>query len=156
MLFRITTIQFKCSSCGEESGKYARLELNDKTPVPGGRGEANLVVKCKLCSRVNSAGAYLTSFSFVTEYSSSLSDLIPKSVAAYRQEDSENFRTIVQLECRGIEPTDCFFSRGFVATSESGTTFPEVDLEEGEWVDYDDKNNASVGIYGLTHQFVKL
>ena len=36
---------------------------------------------------------------------------------------------------------------------ESGTAFPEVEFEEGEWVDYDEKVRAKlllISLYGLT------
>lgn len=37
---------------------------------------------------------------------------------------------------------------------ESNTLFENVDLEEKEWVDYDEKKNQPVGIYEVKHQFV--
>lgn len=97
----------------------------------------------------------LSSCYFQTFFPISLSDLVPGSIAAYTQEDSDKFKAILLLECRGIEPTDCFLSLGFVATSESGARFSDLNLEEGEWVDYDAESRASVGIFDISHQFVK-
>lgn len=37
-----------------------------------------------------------------------------------------------------------------------GKTFEDVDLTEKEWVDYDEKNQTSVGVYELEWQFVKV
>lgn len=37
---------------------------------------------------------------------------------------------------------------------ESGTQFNEINLEEKEWVDYDEKAQKSVGIYDLDFKFV--
>ncbi len=37
--------------------------------------------------------------------------------------------------------------------SESGTKFGDVDLSEGEWVEYDEKLGDSIGIYDLEHKF---
>ena len=54
----------------------------------GGRGEANLVYKCKLCSRESSI------------------DLIEDSVASYDAGDSNTWKTIVVMDCRGIEPVE--------------------------------------------------
>jgi hypothetical protein len=34
--------------------------------------------------------------------------------------------------------------------------FDGVDLNENEWVDYDDKIKESVGIYDLQSQFIKI
>lgn len=86
------------------------------------------------------------------------SAVVQGSTAAYTGEDSEKFKTIVVLDCRGIEPTECFLSTGFVVESESGTKFEgeDVDLEQGEWVGYDEKSAQSVGIYSLEYQFVKV
>ena len=54
----------------------------------GGRGEANLVYKCKLCSRESSI------------------DLIEDSVASYDAGDSNTWKTVVVMDCRGIEPVE--------------------------------------------------
>lgn len=59
------------------------------------------------------------------------------------------------MECRGIEPVDYFFGTGFKVTCESGSQFLDVNLEDKEWVEYDEKAAASVGIYSLEHHFSK-
>lgn len=38
---------------------------------------------------------------------------------------------------------------GFVVTTKGNMKFSEVDLSEGEWTEYDEKINESVGIYSL-------
>lgn len=38
---------------------------------------------------------------------------------------------------------------GFLVTTRGNKKFDEVDLAEGEWNEYDDKINESVGIYSL-------
>lgn len=38
---------------------------------------------------------------------------------------------------------------GFVVTTRGSRVFTDVDLSEGEWVEFDDKINESVGIYGV-------
>lgn len=38
----------------------------------------------------------------------------------------------------------------------SSKRFDDVDLEEGEWVEYDEGVNESVGVYEVTHRIVKL
>ena len=54
----------------------------------GGRGEANLVSKCKLCSRENSI------------------DLVADSVASYDAADPNSWKTVVVMDCRGMEPVE--------------------------------------------------
>lgn len=36
--------------------------------------------------------------------------------------------------------------------SEAGTKYTDVDLSEGEWVEYDEKLGDSIGIYELEHK----
>lgn len=43
---------------------------------------------------------------------------------------------------------------GFQVESTSGQIFRDVDLSDGEWVDYDEKLGESVGIMELEHKFV--
>ena len=50
----------------------------------------------------------------------------------------------------------CFLKDGWSVVAESGQTFPEVDLSDREWVDWDEKTKESVGIYGVEHNFVKI
>ncbi|NWH67585.1 CA123 protein, partial [Geococcyx californianus] len=57
----------------------------DNAPLKGGRGSATMVQKCKLCSRENS---------------------IDTCLGIEEAEDSEKFKTIVEFECRGLEPVD--------------------------------------------------
>ncbi|XP_021797379.1 CXXC motif containing zinc binding protein isoform X3 [Papio anubis] len=48
------------------------------------------------------------------------------------------------------------YNAGFAAEGvESGTVFSDIDLQEKDWTDYDEKAQESVGIYEVTHQFVK-
>ena len=77
-------------------------------------------------------------------------------MAAYTQDDSEEFKTMVELECRGIEPRACLLGPGFAVVAASGAKFGDVNLEEGEWVEYDAKAQVSVGIYDLSHRFARL
>ena len=57
------------------------------------------------------------------------------------------------MDCRGLEPIDYFFGEGFKVTAESGTVFQNVNLEEAEWVEYDENSSQSIGIYSLEHRF---
>ncbi|KFW82067.1 UPF0587 protein C1orf123, partial [Manacus vitellinus] len=118
--------QLKCANCGEVSEKWQYLRLMDSAPLKGGRGSATMVQKCKLCSRENSI------------------DILSQTIKPYNAEDSEKFKTIVEFECR-------FAAEG----AESGTPFNDINLLEKDWNDYDEKTKESVGIYEVTHKFVK-
>uniref|UniRef100_A0A8C2TLU6 CXXC motif containing zinc binding protein n=1 Tax=Coturnix japonica TaxID=93934 RepID=A0A8C2TLU6_COTJA len=104
-------LKLKCGNCGEVSEKWQYLRLMDSAPLKGGRGSATMVQKCKLCSRENSiANGILTQL---------------------QAEDSEKFKTIVEFECRGLEPVDFQPQAGFAAEgAESGTPFNDINLLE--------------------------
>lgn len=96
-----------------------------------------MVLKCKLCSRENSI------------------DIMKDTITSYNADDSNQFKTIVVFDCRGVEPVDFSPRVGFTAEGdETGTPFPEVVLTEGEWADYDEKKGEPVGISEIQHQFV--
>lgn len=64
---------------------------------------------------------------------------------------------MVVFDCRGVEPFDFSPRIGFTAEGlETGTPFNEINLEEREWVDYDEKAGESVGIYEMEHKFVAI
>ncbi|NWI58270.1 CA123 protein, partial [Calyptomena viridis] len=137
-VFLVCVFQLKCGNCGEVSEKWQYLRLMDSAPLKGGRGSATMVQKCKLCSRENSI------------------DILSQTIKPYNAEDSEKFKTIVEFECRGLEPVDFQPQAGFAAEgAESGTPFNDINLLEKDWNDYDEKTKESVGIYEVTHKFVK-
>ncbi|XP_069794576.1 CXXC motif containing zinc binding protein isoform X2 [Narcine bancroftii] len=129
----------KCQNCGEVSDKWQYVTLMNSAPLKGGRGSANMIQRCKLCSRENSI------------------DILKDTIKPYNAEDSERFKTIVHFECRGLEPVDFQPQAGFAAEgTESGTKFDEINLLEKDWNEYDEKIQESVGIYEVTHKFVKI
>ncbi|CAN8025097.1 hypothetical protein HPB47_025525 [Ixodes persulcatus] len=132
-------LKLKCMSCGEEGVNWHSVEADSKSACKGGPGSANLVIRCKLCSRENSL------------------DVIPSSLVPYTADDSPGFKTIVAFDCRGVEPVAFDARDGFEAVAaESGSRFAQVKLEDNEWADYDEKAKQTVGVYELTHRFVKL
>ncbi|CAK9303036.1 unnamed protein product [Gordionus sp. m RMFG-2023] len=128
----------KCSNCGEELKQWCYLSIEESKEISSGRGYANLVIKCKFCSRENSI---------------SITNNVPHK---YDEED-ERYKTFAIFECRGIEPIGFSPREGFLAkSSESETTFDNISLKENEWVDYDEKAGCAVGIYDLESKFIRL
>lgn len=75
----------------------------------------------------------------------------------YTENDSGKFKTLVSFDCRGIEPVDFDPRSGFtVKSTENGRSFDDVEIEDGDWTEYDDKNNNSVSISEFKSQFVKV
>lgn len=99
------------------------------------------------------------SFFFIPSYIffSSILNKIHSFIVSYTADDSGKFKTIVQFDCRGIEPTDFSPRAGWIINStENGQKFDDVDLSEDDWVEYDQKNCISIGIYEFESKFIKL
>jgi len=63
-------------------------------------------------------------------------------------DDSGEYVPVFAMECRGLEPY-AFHPLGneFRVVSEGGAIFEEdVDLSEGDWAEYDEENDAAVGV----------
>ncbi|KAF7968215.1 hypothetical protein HWV62_31583 [Athelia sp. TMB] len=107
--------------------------------VAGGKGStANFVWRCGSCKRESSAKFH--------EKTS-----VPKP---YSVDSNGQFAPLIEIECRGLEFVG-FDARGVwkCVGAESGTKFPEVDLEDGEWNDYDEKSKLPVGVSGIKSEW---
>lgn len=128
--------------------------------MKGSRGQANLVTKCKMCSRESSLGKFFRHLhnidTLIVEPAIILfSDILPDTISKYTIEDSNKFKSIVTFDCRGISIIDFSPRNGFKCCGvETNTKFEDINLEEKEWVDYDERQNQPVGIYDVQHQFV--
>ncbi|XP_055705034.1 UPF0587 protein GA18326 [Phlebotomus papatasi] len=133
--------KLRCNNCGESSDKFHDVTeadtVNADSRCPRGY---NFYAKCKLCNRENTV------------------DIVEGSNVSYLAEDSGKFKTIVTLDCRGLEPTDFLPKSGWIVkAAEGGPTFEEdVGFDEDDWTDYDTKNSVSVGVYEFKSNFVKL
>ncbi|EDW47690.1 UPF0587 protein CG4646 [Drosophila sechellia] len=133
-------LKLKCTNCGEKSEKWHDITESERVQQDSRNAAGfNFFMKCKMCSRENSV------------------DIVEKSNAPYTADDSGAFKTIVVFECRGAEPVEFSPRIGWrVSSAENGQQFEEVDLSEDDWVEYDQKNNNSVGIYEFASKFIKL
>jgi len=127
--------------------------------MKGSRGQANLVTKCKMCSRDSSLGKFFRFLDnieiFVEPAIFLFSDILPDTISKYTIEDSNKFKSIVTFDCRGLSIIDFSPRNGFKCCGiETNTIFEDVNLEEKEWVDYDERQNQPVGIYDVQYQFV--
>ncbi|KAF8807310.1 DUF866-domain-containing protein [Phlegmacium glaucopus] len=118
----------KCNSCNEEHPKTVSLNRIEEREVTGGKGsKAHFVWRCGLCKRESSAKFEST------------------AITPYKSENAQ-FEPLVVIECRGLEFTG-FDPRGiWKCIGMKGTVFPEAELVEGEWNDYDEKAALPVGI----------
>ncbi|XP_003692796.1 CXXC motif containing zinc binding protein [Apis florea] len=131
-------LKFTCCNCGEVSEKWNYVSLNESTPAQRGNAVNHFISKCKLCSRENSM------------------NILEDSIKSFIANDQDKFQTIVIFDCRGIEPSDFSAREGWIAKTINGREFTDVDLSEGEWVDYCDKIKEPVGIYEIEHKFERM
>ncbi|KRZ92020.1 UPF0587 protein F46B6.12 [Trichinella sp. T8] len=94
-------ITVKCQ-CGEVSTNWHSIYKEEKFDIPGSRGEANFVKKCKVCGKVGSI------------------DIIDGSISAYDAELGKAWQKVVMFECRGVKPVDFEPGGGWIVTAMSG------------------------------------
>ncbi|OAY75371.1 UPF0587 protein C1orf1 [Ananas comosus] len=126
----------KCENCGEVSQKATWVTLSESVPLPTGRGTANLVQKCKLCGRDGTI------------------QMVPGHGRPLTPGQSQSGATagLMVFDCRGFEPVEFSFGDGWKAESTSGTWY-DIDLSEGEFVEYDEKGECPVGVTNLQSLF---
>ncbi|KAE9414410.1 hypothetical protein Angca_006805, partial [Angiostrongylus cantonensis] len=107
-------LKFRCTNCGESRDYWQYVVVNEVLDIPGSRGEANLVEKCKLCNRMNTVS------------------IVKDSLGSYSStEHNEEWQSMIQLDCRGLEPIDFDFRMGWSAVgAETSTVFDDIDLSE--------------------------
>ncbi|KAI9790903.1 MAG: hypothetical protein M1816_004664 [Peltula sp. TS41687] len=125
------TFKVQCSSCRETHPNWVNVSRFESNEVSGSRGEANFVWRCKSCKRESSAS-------------------IKNPPSAYQHSSPPKRQNIIEFDCRGLEftkfkPDGDWLAKGL----ESGTAFSGIDLQEGEWFDYDEKAGEEVSIKDL-------
>jgi len=129
-------LKVKCSNCGEENEKWVGITSDETSSMNGSRGTANLVMKCKFCKRENSI------------------DIVEGSSKHYTFDDSGKFVPLITFDCRGVDITAVDLRTGFVCEGEKRKQF-NVDFSDGDWVDFDESINESIGIYNPTSKIEK-
>ncbi|KAJ7932487.1 hypothetical protein B0H13DRAFT_1955668, partial [Mycena leptocephala] len=124
--------------CHETHPKLVSLNRLETYELSGSKGNtANFVWRCGECKRESSA---------------KFEDAYP--IQPYTAENGQ-FGPLLQIECRGLEFID-FEPKGmWKCKGMKGTVFPEVDLGEPEWTDYDEKAALPVGISEFKSQWTR-
>jgi len=139
--------QVKCNSCNEIHPKLVSMNRSEERELAHGKGSsANFVWKCGSCKRESSA-----TFEALPKGPKN------KDLPLVYTDDSSStlsFTPLVTLDCRGLEFV-AFSPQGIwqCVGKESRTSFPEVDLSEGEWTDYDEKAALPVSIMNFESQW---
>ncbi|KAI9722046.1 MAG: hypothetical protein M1812_002006 [Candelaria pacifica] len=122
------TFKVQCTSCRETHPNWISLNRFEMNEVSGSRGEANFVWRCKSCKRESTA-------------------TIQATPAAYQHSSPPTRQKIIEFDCRGLEFTEFKADGEWLAKAlESNTIFSGIDLEEGEWYDYDEKLGEEASI----------
>ncbi|KAF2003222.1 DUF866-domain-containing protein [Amniculicola lignicola CBS 123094] len=122
------TFKVQCTSCRETHPNFVTMNRFEKHDMSGSKGDANFVWKCKNCKREHSAN-------------------IRAAPASYPHSDPAKIQNILEFDCRGLEFTEFKAEGHFLATGlESNTKFSGIELDEGEWFDYDEKAGEEVSI----------
>ncbi|KAK9446796.1 uncharacterized protein V1518DRAFT_423079 [Limtongia smithiae] len=130
----------QCTSCREIHPNAVEVTAWESHELSGSRGEANFVWRCRACRRESSA-----SFKMVAKQ--------PTPPTMYTAEDSGKWKNVVEFDVRGLEFTDFQVTGEWTCKSTENTTvFSEVDLEPGEWFDYDEKAGQEVMITDVKWQ----
>ncbi|KAH8405545.1 hypothetical protein KR215_002337 [Drosophila sulfurigaster] len=129
-----------CSNCGETSDKWHDVTESERVQQDSRNPDGfNFYMKCKMCGRENSI------------------DVVEKSSVPYTGDDAGKFKTIVVFDCRGVEPVEFSPRSGWkVHSAENGQVFEDVDFSDDDWVEYDQKNKESIGVYEFNSKFIKL
>ena len=104
---------------------------DEENEVEGGRGMANFVMKWPESKR---------------QCNISIIDLKDVTRNNYELGDVGEFVPIVAFECRGCDIVGFSFQDPFTVETQGGFIFNDVELEDGEWCDYDEENDLSVMI----------
>eukprot|EP00164_Ancoracysta_twista_P001679 GFYU01002202.1.p1 GENE.GFYU01002202.1~~GFYU01002202.1.p1 ORF type:complete len:159 (-),score=63.06 GFYU01002202.1:27-503(-) len=127
----------KCTSCGEEHQKEVYLLEGEEYEMQGSRGSAHLVCKCHFCGRENNL-SIVSAKGHVTE------DHLGNWV--------ENFAI---FEGRGLEPVKWIMKDGFTCKSTASSNSYDIELDDGEFCDYDADGDVSIRVFGVEGEFVK-
>ncbi|KAL9065216.1 MAG: hypothetical protein Q9161_008374 [Pseudevernia consocians] len=125
------TFKVQCTSCREIHPNWISVNRYEQNEVSAGKGEANFVWRCKSCRRESTA-------------------TIKNPPRAYRHASPPNKQNIIEFDCRGLEFTEFKSDGEWQAKGlEWPTKFSGIDLQEGEWFDYDEKAGEEVSIKDL-------
>ena len=132
-------IDFACPDLGSVRENVSICVL-DEVDTSDGRGTCNLLLKL---DGSRAAQVSLTEVKKVTS-------------RVYTAEMSGSFQPIIAFDCRGVEPIKWRPTGYYNATSSSGGIFEEVDLSEGDWFEYDEAGQFSVGVNDIEWRFQKI
>lgn len=118
--------RIECTACRTANPKPILINRYESHEILGSRGEASFVFRCKECKAEHSASIARTK------------DTV---------KESNKWTSLLEIDSRGLSFTEFIPDGKFEAVGiDTNTKFVEVDLEDGEWYDYDEKGGVEVSI----------
>lgn len=149
-----------CTNCREPHDVPVSINRFEKHQMPGSRGEASFVMKCKFCGKDVSISMY--QFEEVLYNAETRSEEVFSKIKEQRKKkglrgvDTEK-AILLEMDCRGCEINNLDVANiTFVAELTSGKKM-EFQFEggENEWYDYDDDAGEEVFIIDFDSQVIK-
>ncbi|OBA20570.1 hypothetical protein METBIDRAFT_43948 [Metschnikowia bicuspidata var. bicuspidata NRRL YB-4993] len=122
------TFRIECTKCREIHGKPVTINRFEQHDISGSKGEASFVFRCKSCRNEHSAQ-------------------ISRTVESLSPENAGKWVNLLEIDARGADFIDFIPEGRWVCEALNSTSiFDEVDLEDGEWYDYDDNKGQEVSV----------
>ncbi|CAR28253.1 hypothetical protein ZYGR_0N07470 [Zygosaccharomyces rouxii] len=152
------TFDLVCTSCREKHDSTVVINRFERTPLPGSRGEASFVMKCKFCGKEVSIDLNPFEDSLYNDAVEDNKENIEKTQVQRKKHNLRNTQGkcfLLSLDCRGCEVTGFYPDNlTFLAELSSGKTM-EFQLEDGELYDYDDDSGEEVTVTEFKSEVVK-
>ncbi|CCE65779.1 hypothetical protein TPHA_0M02050 [Tetrapisispora phaffii CBS 4417] len=141
-----------CTNCREEHESAVSINTFEKHDMPGSKGEASFILKCKFCDKDCSVNMNTFEDVFYNiENSQNTSEL--EAIALQREKKGiknikGNQSVLLEFDCRGCEVTKFHISSVPYKVNLNNKKTLEFEFEEGdnEWYDYDDDSAEEVSI----------
>ncbi|QLL31125.1 hypothetical protein HG536_0A09420 [Torulaspora globosa] len=153
------TFDLVCTHCREQHSSSVGMNRFEKTEMPGSRGEASFVMRCKFCG--SDCSINISSFE---QYLYNPAEADPGQIQKMKDIRKKNgiknvpseSCVLLSLDCRGCEVTQFHPENlNFNAELTSGKQMT-FELEDGrEWYDYDDDSNEEVTVTDFRGTIIK-
>lgn len=149
----------QCTHCRETHSSPVTIDRFERHEMPGSRGEASFVMRCKFCG--SDISINLSKFEDCL-YNASCTepDMISKTKELRKKHGlrdlSLDSAALLELDCRGCEVTA--FHPGnltFIAELTSGKSMSFQLEDDSEWYDYDDDSGEEVTVTELRGTIIK-
>lgn len=142
-----------CTSCREANESPIVINGFEKHEMPGSKGEASFLLKCKFCGKDCSVNLNYFEDALYNEPNINKD----KRKKSGLKSVSDASAAILQLDCRGCDLKQFYLdSIIFNVELSSGKVLEcQFDKGENEWYDYDDDAGEEVTITDFCSEFVK-